>query len=331
MRGPAQPHDLQCTFVNQGTRRHTRHYSAHGAPSETRPFSLIAAFCRGLRSGQHRGVQSMTRAETSFLVDEEPPQPLSAESAIVVEHVGLELPDAQPMIIEDITLRIADGELISIIGPSGGGKTTFLNILAGLQRYTAGSVLVRGHRPSAGRPDSAYVMARDALLPWRTALQNVELSLQIRGIANDERRDRALSALDSVGLRDAADRYRAQLSQGMRQRVSLARAFVGQPSLILLDEPFAALDAQTRIVMGDLLLDLLKAFSGTAVLVTHDLNEAIMFADRIVVFSQRPTRVMATHDVNIPRPRNSLQVRKDRTFVELYEQLWHAIAGTVPL
>lgn len=254
---------------------------------------------------------------------------VDTSAAILADRVGLTLPTSDVPILDDITMRVAEGERISIIGPSGGGKTTFLNILAGVQAWTSGHVLIRGEPPRAGRPDTGYVMARDALLPWRTAVQNVELSLQIRNVPKRERLQRALVALDSVGLRDAADRYRAELSQGMRQRVALARALVAQPTLIFLDEPFAALDAQTRIVMNDLLLDLIDRFSGTAVLITHDLNEAILFADRIFVFTARPARLMATHAVELPRPRHSLTLRRTQSFLDLYETLWSAISGSI--
>lgn len=243
--------------------------------------------------------------------------------AVKASNVGLSIhPDAPP-IIENISVTIREGELIAIIGPSGSGKTTFLNMIAGLQRWTEGELVVRGAPPKAGRPDTAYALARDALLPWRDAVSNVELALQIRGVPKAERHERAMAALGKVGLSDAALSPRAHLSQGMRQRVALARTFVSDPNLLILDEPFAALDAQTRIIMQDLLLNLLMQFSGTMILVTHDLAEAITLADRILVFSRRPGRINAVHEVGLPRPRDAATLRGDPSFSELFDAIWH--------
>lgn len=232
-------------------------------------------------------------------------------------------------ILRDITLDVGRGEIVGIVGPSGGGKTTFLNIVAGLEPFSGGALVVEGAPPTAGAPDVAYAFARDALLPWRTALENVELALRLRRIPKREWGARALDALTGVGLADFADTYRAQLSQGMRQRVALARTFVTRPSLLLLDEPFAALDSQTRVILQDLLLSLLGDSGATALLITHDLAEAITIADRVVLFSNRPATVRAIYDINLPRPRSAIELRSDPTFQRIFETIWQSLGEEV--
>jgi len=191
-----------------------------------------------------------------------------------------------------------------------------------LTRTTRGTLMVRGQAPAAGRADSSYAPARDTLLPWRSAIRNVELALEMRGFQRSERSGMAEQALARVGLGEARDRHPNALSQGMRQRVALARAFVTQPTLMMMDEPFGALDAQTRVLMQDLLLTLLEEYGGTLLLVTHDLAEALVLADRVVLFSNRPARVSGEYRVAIPRPRNSQDVRREPTFISLYDEIW---------
>ncbi len=247
--------------------------------------------------------------------------------AVVATQVRLAVAGA-PDILAGIDLTIQDGEFVAIVGPSGCGKTTFLNMVAGLIAQSSGGLSVGGRKPEAGRRDTAYALARDALLPWRTALQNVELALQIRGVPVAERSRRASQVFAKVGLGEALDRHPSQLSQGMRQRVALARTFVTEPRLLILDEPFAALDAQTRIRMQDLLLALLRQFSGTMIIVTHDIAEAITLADRVVVFGNRPAIVKATYDIRMGnRQRKTSELRADPAFSRLFEQLWDDIEG----
>jgi NitT/TauT family transport system ATP-binding protein len=244
--------------------------------------------------------------------------------AVDAQRVGLS-PASGIDILDDVSLSVLEGEFVAIIGPSGCGKTTFLNAVAGLTGVTRGSLTVRGRAPAAGREDSAYALARDTLLPWRSAVENVELALEMRGVRKGERRRMAEHALARVGLADARDRHPNALSQGMRQRVALARAFVTQPTLMMMDEPFGALDAQTRVLMQDLLLTLLDEFGGTLLLITHDLAEALVLADRVVLFSNRPARVSAEYHVDIPRPRKSQDVRRESRYVELYDEIWTAL------
>ncbi|MHB8588112.1 MAG: ABC transporter ATP-binding protein [Candidatus Dormibacteraceae bacterium] len=248
----------------------------------------------------------------------------SRDLAIDCQGVGLS-PGTGIDILDDITLSVQEGEFVAIVGPSGCGKTTFLNAVAGLSTHTRGTLVVRGRAPAAGRRDTSYALARDTLLPWRTAVENVELPLLLRGVGKSERRKLAEDALSSVGLTSALDRHPAALSQGMRQRVALARAFVTKPTLMMMDEPFGALDAQTRMLMQDLLLSLLEEFGGTLLFITHDLAEALVLADRVVLFSNRPARVKAEYVVDIPRPRSSEDVRHDSRFVDLHDEMWRAL------
>jgi NitT/TauT family transport system ATP-binding protein len=211
--------------------------------------------------------------------------------------------------LSSVDLEIADGEFVALVGTSGCGKTTILNLVAGLLEPTGGSILVRGQPPICPNLDIGYMFARDALLPWRTAQQNVELSLETRsGWPKDQRWRRATSMLELVGLSAAADRYRIQLSQGMRQRVSLARTLAPDPMILLMDEPFAAVDARTRL---DLQAQFLAIWEGasphvrnkTVVFVTHDLHEAVLLADRVIVMQPNPGRITWERAVDLPRPR----------------------------
>ncbi len=248
-------------------------------------------------------------------------------SMVRARNVGLDIAGNSMPILDGVSLDIAYGDFVALVGPSGSGKTTFLNVIAGTQKFTRGTVEVRGAPPQKGRRDMSYALARDALLPWRTAQANIELALQIRGVPRQERRVRARAALERVGLTDSAGQFRSQLSQGMRQRVALARAFVTEPDILLLDEPFAALDAQTRILMQQQLLELLGQFSGTVLMVTHDIAEAITLADRIIVFSRRPAQVLRAYDVDFPRPRDAAELRADPGFGVLFESIWNDIVG----
>jgi NitT/TauT family transport system ATP-binding protein len=187
-------------------------------------------------------------------------------------------------VLDQVSLSVPRGQFIALVGRSGGGKTTLLNTITGLLEPDAGTVRVLGREPRQARQDLGFIPARDALLPWRSAVRNVEYGLELRGFPRRQRRDVAARYLDLVGLADAADRWPWQLSQGMRQRVALARAWVLEPRLLLMDEPFAALDAQTReSVRAQFLTLLSQGEPRTVVFVTHDLEEAVILADRIVM------------------------------------------------
>ncbi len=226
-------------------------------------------------------------------------------------------------ILDNVSLHVADGEFVSLVGPSGCGKTTMLNLLAGLvplQRHA--SIEVQGQPPSLGNSALAYMLARDGLLPWRTELENAGFGMQVRGAAPDVWRKRAAEMLVSVGLGGFEASYPKALSHGMRQRVALARTFAMDARLLLMDEPFGALDAQTKLQLEDLLLRLCQQFKHSVVFVTHDLAEAVALSDRVLVMSSRPGRVIADVTIDLPRPRSIRELQKTPRFHELYTELW---------
>ena len=231
--------------------------------------------------------------------------------------------DGHNDVLSDVSLNIADGEFVSLVGPSGCGKTTLLNLCAGLVAHTGkGSVQVAGSTPRVGNPHVAYMLARDSLFPWKTALENAEFGVQARGASPKEDRDRARAMLAEVGLGDFEDALPKSLSHGMRQRTALARTFAMDSSVLLMDEPFGALDAQTKLQLEDLLLRLCDQHKHTVLFVTHDLAEAVAVSDRVVVMSSRPGRIVADVPIDLPRPRSIRELQKDPHFHALYGQLW---------
>jgi NitT/TauT family transport system ATP-binding protein len=239
--------------------------------------------------------------------------------------------DGKASVLADITLHVAEGEFVSLVGPSGCGKTTLLNLCAGLLPHTGqGSIRVVGGPPTEGNPKVAYMLARDSLLPWRTALDNAAFGLQVRGVSAAERRARAQAMLAEVGLSGYEDALPKALSHGMRQRTALARTFAMDATLLLMDEPFGALDAQTKLQLEDLLLRLCQQHRHTVLFVTHDLAEAVAVSDRVVVMSSKPGRIVADVPIGLPRPRSIRELQKDPRFHALYAQLWaHLESGWV--
>ena len=249
--------------------------------------------------------------------------------AIAVSHSfeseGLGLTPA----LRETSMSVAPGEFLAMVGPSGCGKTTLLNAFAGLLVPSKGVVRVNG-RPLAGvDPDIGYMFARDGLMPWRTAIDNVAFGLELRGVPARQRDETAREYLALVGLADFAEHRRGELSQGMRQRVALARTLATSPRIVLMDEPFAALDAQTKIVVQDEFLKIWERHRRTVVFVTHDIVEAITMADRIVVFSARPGRIIAEFANDLPRPRSASELRHDATFERLRHDIWHCLRGEI--
>lgn len=231
--------------------------------------------------------------------------------------------------VQDISLRAESGEFIAVVGPSGCGKTTLLNLVAGLESAQRGRVAVGGKAPAAGRRDVGYMLARDCLLPWNRAVDNAALGLEMRKVGKAKRRQRAADMLAQVGLAGFEASYPAQLSQGMRQRVALARLFAAEPEFALLDEPFSALDAQSRVLVQDTFLKIWERRRSTVVLITHDLAEAITLADRVVVMSARPGRIKSVHTVDLPRPRSAGTLRGDPRFHVIYERIWEGLQSEV--
>jgi NitT/TauT family transport system ATP-binding protein len=231
--------------------------------------------------------------------------------------------------LDQVDLAVPKGEFVAIVGPSGCGKSTLLSLIAGLASPDAGSVSVLGHPVSGVQRSVGFIFQRDALLPWRTALQNVSLGLRYRGVHRAEAQDRARAWLSRVGLGRFEGHYPAQLSGGMRKRVQIAATLAYEPQILLLDEPFSSLDVQTRTLMENDLLSIWDKSGQTVVFITHDLEEAIGLADRVVVMSAAPGRVIDDHRIPLERPRNLLEIRFGDDFMALHHVLWEALRDEV--
>ena len=232
--------------------------------------------------------------------------------------------------VEGASLSVASGEFVAIVGPTGCGKSTLLNVAAGLLAPTAGTVSVLG-APLAGlNRNAGYLFQSDALFPWKTALENVAIGVETAGMPKPEARSRAEAWLARVGLAGFGSRYPHMLSGGQRKRVGLAQVLIRDPRILLMDEPFGPLDAQTRQIMGNLLLDLWNADRKAVLFVTHELEEAIALADRVVIMSAGPAaRVIGDWTVTLPRPRDIAEVRLAPEFHALHRDLWHTLKDEV--
>jgi NitT/TauT family transport system ATP-binding protein len=248
--------------------------------------------------------------------------PALGRGAAAIAIHGLTVRFADLLAVDDVSLSIAESAFLSIVGPSGCGKTTILNVLAGLINGHQGRVTVAGRKPAVGNPATAYMLARDSLLPWRTTLANVCYGMEVRGVSKEEREAKARKLIERVGLKGFEKAYPKALSQGMRQRAALARTFCLSAPILLMDEPFGSLDAQTKLQLEDLLLELWSAERRTVVFVTHDLAEAVALSDRIIVMSSRPGRIIADVPVTLSRPRSVRALQKDAAFHELYARVW---------
>jgi NitT/TauT family transport system ATP-binding protein len=231
--------------------------------------------------------------------------------------------------LRDVDLEIAPQRFVALVGPSGCGKSTTLSLVAGLDQPTAGTVAVRGQPVRGISAGVGFLFQRDALLPWKTVRDNVLLPLQLRGIRGAEAQRRTAEWIGRVGLRGFESSFPYQLSGGMRKRVALAQTLVYDPEILLMDEPFSALDVQTRNLMEGELLGLWQGSGKTVIFVTHDLEEAIALADEVVVMTAGPARVKARYDVTLPRPRDIEQVRFDPRFTELYSKMWNDLRDEV--
>jgi len=231
--------------------------------------------------------------------------------------------------LRDLNLSIQPGEFVAIVGPTGSGKSTTLGLISGLERATGGEVLVMGQPVQGVNRNIGFVFQTDAVFPWKSVLGNVASGPRFRGVSRREAHQQARNWLTRVGLAEFEDRYPYQLSGGMRKRVALAQTLINEPQILLMDEPFSALDVQTRILMGNELLNLWSSTSASVVFVTHDLEEAIALADRVVVLTASPATLKGSYAIDLPRPRNVTEIRFNSHFVELYHEIWEDLRSEV--
>jgi NitT/TauT family transport system ATP-binding protein len=231
--------------------------------------------------------------------------------------------------LHDLTMEVAPGEFCAVVGPTGCGKSTTLALISGLERPSAGEVAVMG-KPVEGIPDGiGYVFQTDAVFPWKSVLENVAAGPRYHGTSGAEARARAREWISRVGLAGFEDRYPYQLSGGMRKRVGLAQSLINGPRILLMDEPFSALDVQTRTLMENELLTLWSSTSASVVFVTHDLEEAIALADRVLLLTAGPGTIKGTFEVDLPRPRNVAEIRFQPRFAQIYEAIWNQLRDEV--
>ena len=233
--------------------------------------------------------------------------------------------------VSDLDLEVREGEFLTIVGPSGCGKSTLLNMLAGLEEPSQGRILLKGRPASESRREIGYVMQNDNLYPWRTLIENVMFPLEIRGMPSKERRKIAADYLARVQLDGFEDKYPFELSGGMKQRGNIVRALSFSPSLLIMDEPFGPLDAQTRLLLQMQLLELWREEQKTVIFITHDLPEAIALGDRVMVMSARPGRTKCLIDVDIPRPRDIAHIHEQDSYRTLLTRLGDALAEEIQI
>ena len=231
-------------------------------------------------------------------------------------------------VITNLHLDVAENQFVCVVGPSGCGKTTLLRMMAGLASADAGRITIGGVPVDGPLPSVAVVFQHYGLFPWKTVFHNVALPMRAAGVAKAEAAKRAEDALALVGLQGIGSQYPAQLSGGMKQRVGLARALAQQPEVVLLDEPFAAVDAQTREILQEELLALWSRYRQTAIFITHSIDEAITLADRVIVMGAKPGRILDDIEVPIGRPRSVASVRRHESYAPLREQIWEQLRGS---
>ncbi|BDZ42438.1 ABC transporter ATP-binding protein [Paraoerskovia sediminicola] len=253
------------------------------------------------------------------------------EAKISVQDVRktFDLKNEEFVALERVNLDISDNEFVTVVGPSGCGKSTLMNILAGLDETTAGHALVDGTEVSGPGPERGVIFQQYALFPWLTVRKNVEFGLKVAGYAKAERRERAEHFIRLVGLEQFADALPKMLSGGMKQRCAIARAYAVDPSILLMDEPFGALDALTRVRLQEQLLETWSREKRTVVFITHDVDEAVFLANRVVVMAARPGRIYDVIDIDLPYPRTE-EVRLSPEFAELRNRIWTSVYHQTP-
>jgi NitT/TauT family transport system ATP-binding protein len=247
----------------------------------------------------------------------------ASDPILTVENIAVrfETPDGPVIAVDDVSFNVTPGEFISVIGPSGCGKSTVFNVIGGLLSNHSGNVAVAGETISGPHKSIGMVFQEESTFPWRTVKDNVAFPLELTGMAKAERMERARHFIAMVGLDGFENRYPGELSGGMRQRVSLARTLASEPKILLMDEPFAALDEQTRLLLGDKVLQIQQQLNQTTLLITHNITEAVQMSDRILVMTYRPGKVKRIVDIKLPRPRSSEIVGSD-AFGRYVAEIW---------
>jgi NitT/TauT family transport system ATP-binding protein len=262
------------------------------------------------------------------------PDASAKDAAIAIDDVTLRFttPDGHMMTaLRDFTMTVARGEFACVVGPTGCGKSTTLNLVTSLLKPTTGTVRVMGEPVEGISPDIGFVFQADALFPWRNVIDNVAVGPIYRGVPRSEAYRRARDWIARVGLARFETHYPHQLSGGMRKRVALAQTFINQPKILLMDEPFSALDVQTRALMQDELLKLWTDLKSSVVFVTHDLEEAIALADKVYVLTAGPGTVKSVYQIDLPRPRVMADIRYDAQFVEIARIIWNDLREEVQI
>jgi NitT/TauT family transport system ATP-binding protein len=246
-----------------------------------------------------------------------------SDAILVAENIGVrfETPEGPVIAVDDITLQVRPGEFVSVIGPSGCGKSTLFNVIGGLLTDHEGKVTVAGETISGPHKNIGMVFQEESTFPWRTVVENVAFPLELTGMPKAERVKRARHFISMVGLDGFENRYPGELSGGMRQRVSLARTLASEPKILLMDEPFAALDEQTRLLLGDKVLQIQQQLQQTTLLITHNITEAVQMSDRILVMTYRPGKVKRMLDIKLPRPRTS-EIVGSEAFGRYVAEIW---------
>lgn len=253
--------------------------------------------------------------------------------AVELQGITIAFPIANGAVYEAVGqthLSVRDREFVAIVGPTGCGKSTLLNATAGLLKPAQGQISIFGKVHSGINQHAGYLFQQDSLMPWKTSLDNVAIGLEVSGVPRREALERARTWLGKVGLSAFCDRYPHMLSGGQRKRVGLAQVLIRDPKIILMDEPFGPLDAQTRLIMGDLLLDLWTADRKAVMFVTHDLDEAIGLADRVIIMSAGPSsRIIGNYTIPLARPRNMADIKSEPQFHEVHREIWNALKEEV--
>jgi NitT/TauT family transport system ATP-binding protein len=256
-------------------------------------------------------------------IDANAPKTARRDPILVVDDIvkRFESPDGVLTAVDHVSLSVAPGEFVGVIGPSGCGKSTLFNVIGGLLDGYEGTVRVAGERVRGPHPAVGMIFQEESTFPWRNVIDNVAFPLEIAGLAKAERYERARRFVKLVGLDGFERRYPAELSGGMRQRVSMARTLAAQPKILLMDEPFAALDEQTRLLLGDKVLQIQQQLKQTTLLITHNITEAVQLSDRIVVMTYRPGKVKRVVEISLPRPRSS-EIVSSEAFGRYVAQIW---------